>query len=290
MDSWINTDINKYKCKLKLKSVNLCHILWMNTLKYLYVFNMYILLYWCTWWHINFIHLFLISVVLDLQTGRPNTFLVVCHFIPFRCFQANQFFLKPQIKTESKADKKKLSEGLRESAHGKTKPIYLGRERTSVKCDIIYCRGCHLLPLWALLSSSVSDTLTRTHAAWSQHACVCLCARWIASDHLAAQGGWFNLRPAGALWLVNPWRAPSSGDVKGQVGTQMMWQPTKTSVSHHKHTKKDFCVHGGSHPDREHEILMTDITFYTHTNNKNGLCWRDYGGVSRGEMGWEECE
>lgn len=61
-------------------------------------------------------------------------------------------------------------------------------------------------------------------------------ARWILSDHLAAQGGWFNLRSAGASWLVNPWRASSNRDMKGQVGTQMMWQPTRTSVSHHKHS------------------------------------------------------
>lgn len=119
--------------------------------------------------------------------------------------------------------------------------------------------------------------------------CVCLCARWIASDHLAAQGGWFNLCLAGAPWLVNPWRAPSNGDVKGQVGTQMMWQPTKTSVSHHKHTEKTSVYMEGV-TQTEHEILMTNITLYTHTDNKNGLCWRDYSGVSRGEMGWEECE
>lgn len=129
MDSWINTDINKYKCKLKLKSVNLCHILWMNTLKYLYVFNMYILLYWCTWWHINFIHLFLISVVLDLQTGRPNSFLV-CHFIPFRCFQANQFFLRHKSKLRVRQIKKSYQKDWGRVHMGRqSQYIWAGKER-----------------------------------------------------------------------------------------------------------------------------------------------------------------
>lgn len=127
------------------------------------------------------------------------------------------------------------------------------------------------------MSFSSLYTFTHRHAV-----CVCMCVFASEIDpfwSLATQGGWFNLCSAGALWLLNPWRASFNGDMKGQVGTQMMRQPTKTSVSHHKHspptcaythkhTHKALCVYVWNHPDREHEILMTNITLYTHTNNE----------------------
>lgn len=106
-------------------------------------------------------------------------------------------------------------------------------------------------------------------AVWWQCMCVFLWLRRILSDHLAACGCWFNLCSVGrgGPWLVISWRASSNGDTKGQVGTQMVWQPTKTSVSPHEHgpsAQSSLCTCGGPPRLRAWNINDQYCTLHSH--------------------------
>lgn len=60
--------------------------------------------------------------------------------------------------------------------------------------------------------------------------------------------------------MVNPWRASSNGDNP----PRHQFHTTNMSPSTQTYTKPSV----ENHPDREHEILMTNIALYAHINKK----------------------